>query len=311
MSTTARPVRRPSRRPARRLPRRPLRRQTARSPRPGAPRATSAAPPVTAGTTAPDDAAVPAVAPAVPWGPVRRGTQLVLGLLGFTWSMAMMLHAGQGGMPWDVLHQGLVRSTGLGFGTVVALTSVLVLLAWVPLRQRPGIGTVANVAVISLAIGPCLAATAWLVPDPGPVARVALAFGGIVLNGVATAAYIGVRLGPGPRDGLMTGLVQRTGGSVRLVRTAIEVVVVLAGILLGGTFGWATVAFALGVGPVVQATVRWRWLVPAGLTGAGAPAVRSAGATSQRPTDADNDVARRARGIARALDTVAREHRDH
>jgi len=249
----------------------------------------------------PDIAAVPAAAPAMTWGPVRRGTQLVLGLLVFTWSMAMMLHAGQGGMPWDVLHQGLVRSTGLGFGTVVALTSVLVLLAWVPLRQRPGIGTVANVAVISLAIGPCLAATAWLVPDPGTVARIALAVGGIVLNGVATAAYIGVRLGPGPRDGLMTGLVQRTGGSVRLVRTGIEVLVVLAGILLGGTFGWATVAFALGVGPVVQATVRWRWLVPAGLTGAAAPAAG--------PARTDADVARRGREISRALDTIAREHR--
>lgn len=219
--------------------------------------------------------------------------------------MAMLLHAGQGGMPWDVLHQGLVRSTGLGFGTVVALTSVLVLLAWVPLRQRPGIGTVANVVVISLAIGPGLAATAWLVPDPGPVARVALALGGIVLNGMATAAYIGVRLGPGPRDGLMTGLVQRTGWSVRLVRTAIEVVVVLLGVLLGGTFGWATVAYALGVGPVVQATVRWRWLVPAGLTGTVPPAARTA-----RPAPTDADVARRGREISRALDVVAREHRD-
>ncbi|GAB6938760.1 YczE/YyaS/YitT family protein [Isoptericola variabilis] len=300
MSTTARPVRRPSRRLSRRLPRGPLRRQAARSLRPGAPRAASVAMPETAGTTA--TAAVPA---AMPWGPVRRGTQLVLGLLAFTWSMAMMLHAGQGGMPWDVLHQGLVRSTGLGFGTVVALTSVLVLLAWVPLRQRPGIGTVANVAVISLAIGPCLTFTAWLVPDPGPVARIALAVGGIVLNGVATAAYIGVRLGPGPRDGLMTGLVQRSGASVRLVRTGIEVVVVLAGILLGGTFGWATVAFALGVGPVVQATVRWRWLVPTGLTGTVAPAARTA-----RPTPTDADLARRGREISRALDTISREHRD-
>ena len=237
---------------------------------------------------------------------MRRGAQLLLGLLGFAWSMAMLLHAGQGGMPWDVLHQGLVRSTGLGFGTVVALTAVLVLLAWVPLRQRPGVGTVANVVVISLAIGPSLAATAWLVPDPGPVARVALAVGGIVLNGVATAAYIGVRLGPGPRDGLMTGLVQRTGWSVRLVRTAIEVVVVLLGVLLGGTFGWATVAYALGVGPVVQATVRWRWLVPAGLTG-GVPAARGSSATTRRATDAD--VARRGREISRALDTISREHR--
>jgi uncharacterized membrane protein YczE len=201
------------------------------------------------------------------WGPLRRGTQLVLGLLGYTWSMAMLLHAGQGGAPWDVLHQGVVRSTGLGFGWVVAATSALVLLAWIPLRQRPGLGTVANVAVISLAIGPCLAAVARLVPDPGPAAAIALAVGGVVLNGVSTAAYIGVRLGPGPRDGLMTGLVERTGWSVRLVRTGIEVGVVLVGVLLGGTFGWATIAYAFGVGPVVQATVRWRWLVPTGLTG--------------------------------------------
>lgn len=303
MSTTARSVRRPSRRPARR----PLRRRMARAPRPVAP---SAAPPAhgvaeAAGRAEPAKPARAGASPAT-WGPVRRGAQLLLGLLGFAWSMAMLLHAGQGGMPWDVLHQGLVRTTGLGFGTVVALTAVLVLLAWVPLRQRPGIGTVANVVVISLAIGPSLAATAWLVPDPDPVARVALALGGIVLNGVATAAYIGVRLGPGPRDGLMTGLVQRTGWSVRLVRTAIEVVVVLLGVLLGGTFGWATVAYALGVGPVVQATVRWRWLVPAGLTG-GVPVAPGATATTRRATDAD--VARRGREISRALDTISREHR--
>jgi uncharacterized membrane protein YczE len=256
--------------------------------------------------------AAPAPA-AVSWGPARRGTQLVLGLLGYTWSMAMLLHAGQGGTPWDVLHQGVVRSTGLGFGWVVAATSVLVLLAWVPLRQRPGVGTVANVAVISLAIGPCLAATAWLVPDPGPAAAVALAVGGIVLNGVSTAAYIGVRLGPGPRDGLMTGLVRRTGWSVRLVKTGIEVSVVLAGVLLGGTFGWATIAYAFGVGPVVQATVRWRWLVPAGLTD---EAPRGACAATTGPDsspdsspDSRDRVAARSREIARGLDAIAREHR--
>ncbi|AEG44589.1 YitT family protein [Isoptericola variabilis] len=195
--------------------------------------------------------------------PTRRVLQLLLGLLAFAWSMAMLLHAGMGGMPWDVLHQGVVRSTGLPFGVVVAATSVLVLLAWIPLRQRPGVGTVANVVVIAAAIGPSLAALGALLPEPGVVTRVALVVGGIVLNGVATAAYVGVRLGPGPRDGLLTGLVARTGWSVRLVKTLIELVVVLAGWALGGTLGWATIAYAFGVGPVVQASVRW--LAPTGL----------------------------------------------
>nr|WP_125777439.1 hypothetical protein [Antribacter gilvus] len=194
---------------------------------------------------------------------VRRGVQLIVGLLGYTLSMAMMIHAGQGGMPWDVLHQGVVRSTGLPFGVVVAGASVLVLLAWIPLRQRPGIGTVANVVVISVAVDPALAVVRAVVPDPSLVAAVALALGGVVLNGVATAAYIGVRLGPGPRDGLMTGIIARTGWPVRAVKTAIEVTVVLAGLVLGGTFGWATVVYALGVGVVVQAAVRF--VAPQGL----------------------------------------------
>lgn len=253
-------------------------------------------------------------------GPARRGTQLVVGLLAFTFSMAMLLHAGQGGMPWDVLHQGIVRTTGWSFGVTVALTSLLVLAAWVPLRQRPGIGTVANVVIIAVAIEPSLRLLETVLPDPGTVGRVALALGGIVLNGVATAAYVGVRLGPGPRDGLMTGLVARTGWSVRVIKTGIEVFVVAAGWLLGGTVGWATVAFALGVGAVVQAAARWRWLVPAGLSGprlttarprrAGA-AVSSgpaAGSSPGRP-DVEQERAaheermrRRAQQIARALD---------
>jgi len=293
MSTSTTSARRPPVAGLRRL--QGLRRRRVAAPRPVAPVAPSAG------------------KAAASWGPVRRGAQLVLGLLGYTWSMAMLLHAGQGGTPWDVLHQGVVRATGLGFGTVVAVTSVLVLLAWVPLRQRPGIGTVANVVVISLAVGPCLAAMAWLVPDPGPVAGVALALGGIVLNGVATAAYIGVRLAPGPRDGLMTGLVQRTGWSVRLVKTGIEVSVVLVGVLLGGTFGWATVAYAFGVGPVVQATVRWRWLVPVGLTGEAARPGRRReslpGSVERRGVER-RGVERRGREVARALDTIAREHRE-
>lgn len=195
--------------------------------------------------------------------PLRRTVQLLLGLLAFALSMAMLLHAGQGGMPWDVLHQGIVRRTGLPFGVVVVSLSALALLAWIPLRQRPGWGTLANVVVIGVTIDPALALVERAVPTPGVAASVALAVGGIALNGLATSAYLGVRLGPGPRDGLMTGLVARTGGSLRLVRTVIEVVVVAAGWALGGTLGWATLAYALGVGPVVQATARW--FAPRGL----------------------------------------------
>jgi uncharacterized membrane protein YczE len=195
----------------------------------------------------------------------RRLLQLVLGLLAFALSMAMLLHAGFGGMPWDVLHQGVVRRTGLPFGAVVVASSLLVLLTWVPLRQRPGVGTVANVVVIGVSVDPFLALLEAALPDPGTVVRVALALGGVLVNGAATAAYIGARFGPGPRDGLMTGLVGRTGWPVRRVKTLIEVTVVAVGWALGGTFGWATVVYALGVGPVVQ--VAARRLAPAGIAG--------------------------------------------
>ncbi|MCA5895020.1 hypothetical protein LEP48_16950 [Isoptericola sp. NEAU-Y5] len=262
----------------------------------------------------------PAPAPAPVQAPAmsgtRRGVQLILGLLGFAASMAMLLHAGQGGMPWDVLHQGVVRSTGLGFGWVVAITSALVLLAWIPLRQRPGLGTVMNVVVISVTIGPFLGVMDAVAPEPGVATSIVLVLAGVIVNGIATAAYIGVRLGPGPRDGLMTGLVARTGWSVRLVRTGVEVVVVLAGVLLGGTFGWATIAYAFGVGPVVQAATRWRRLVPAGLVDTPGPAGRSPapapatapGGTAGGRTDAD--LARRAEQIARAMDAIRRAHPD-
>lgn len=200
------------------------------------------------------------------FGPVRRGVQLVAGLLAYSASMAMMLHAGWGAMPWDVLSQGLVRTTGLSFGAVTAIVSVVVLAMWIPLRQRPGIGTVANVVLLSVTIDPWLALAEALMPDPGLVAGIVLGLGGIVLNGVATAAYVGVRLGPGPRDGLLTGLVARTGRSVRLVKTLIELTVVVTGWLLGGTVGWVTVVYALGVGVVVQAAARR--LAPRGLSDA-------------------------------------------
>lgn len=201
----------------------------------------------------------------------RRAVQLVLGLLAYAASMALLLHSAQGAMPWDVLHQGLARRTGLPLGVVVVALSLLALLAWVPLRQRPGVGTLANVVVIGVAIDPALAAAEALWPDPALPARVALAVAGVLLNGVATAAYIGVRLGPGPRDGLMTGLVARTGWSVRVVRTGLEVAVVAVGFALGGTLGWATLLYAVGVGPVVQLAARR--LAPTGL---GAAARRDA-----------------------------------
>jgi uncharacterized membrane protein YczE len=179
----------------------------------------------------------------------RRLVQLYVSLVVYGISMALMIRSELGNMPWDVLHQGLAEQLGLPFGTVIVLVGTLVLLAWWPLRERPGLGTISNVAVISIVIDPALA----IVPESDDLAaRVALAVAGVVLNGAATAAYIGVHFGPGPRDGLMTGLVRVTGASVRVVRTAIEVAVVVTGFLLGGTLGAITVLYALAIGPLTQ-----------------------------------------------------------
>jgi uncharacterized membrane protein YczE len=179
----------------------------------------------------------------------RRLGQLYAGLVLYGLSMALLVRSDLGVMPWDVLHQGVARHTGLTIGTVSAVVGAVVLLLWVPLRQRPGVGTVSNVVVIALAVDAAL----WALPEIEAVPlRAAALVAGIVLNAVATAAYIGVQLGPGPRDGLMTGLVRRTGRSVRLVRTGIEVVVVATGWLLGGTFGVGTVLYALLIGPLVH-----------------------------------------------------------
>jgi uncharacterized membrane protein YczE len=182
--------------------------------------------------------------------PVRRLTQLFVGLVLYGFSMALMIRSGLGLNPWDVFHQGLSRLTGLSMGTVVIAVGALVLLAWIPLRQRPGIGTVANVVVIGLAVDATLA----LLPPGGPLAlRVVLLVAGIVGNGAATALYLGARLGPGPRDGLMTGVVaRRPGRSLRLVRTVIEIGVLAVGAVLGGTVGVGTVAYALTIGPLAQ-----------------------------------------------------------
>src|SRR3954464_12741937 len=182
--------------------------------------------------------------------PVRRLAQLYAGLVLYGASMALQIRAGLGLDPWDVFHQGVADRTGMSFGTVVIVTGALVLLAWVPLRQRPGFGTVSNVFVIGIAVDAGLA----VLPHAGsaPVA-VAMLLAGVGLNGVAGGAYIGASLGPGPRDGLMTGLVRRTGRSVRLVRTCIEVGVLALGWLLGGTVGVGTVLYAVAIGPVAHA----------------------------------------------------------
>lgn len=182
--------------------------------------------------------------------PARRLPQLLAGLALYGTSMAMQIRAGLGLNPWDVLHEGLALRTPLSFGLITAVTGAVVLLLWIPLRQRPGIGTVANVVVIAVSVDVALA---LLPPVEAPAPRIALLLGGVLLNGVATAAYVGARLGPGPRDGLMTGLAARTGRSVRLVRTGLEVTVLAAGWLLGGTVGVGTVLYALAIGPLTQA----------------------------------------------------------
>ncbi|MGW3783954.1 membrane protein YczE [Micromonospora chokoriensis] len=182
--------------------------------------------------------------------PVRRLVQLYLGLGLYGVSMALMIRSDLGLDPWDVFHQGLSKLTGLSFGTVTIAVGALVLLLWIPLRQRPGLGTVSNVVVIGLVVDATLA----LLPSGGPVGvRIALLVTGIVANGAATGMYLGARLGPGPRDGLMTGFVaRRPGWSIRLVRTVIEVTVLALGWLLGGKVGLGTVAYALAIGPLAQ-----------------------------------------------------------
>jgi uncharacterized membrane protein YczE len=193
-----------------------------------------------------------------------RGSALLIGLAGYGFSMALMIKAGLGLDPWDVFHQGLAGRTGLSFGLITAIVGVGVLLAWIPLRNRPGIGTVANVIVIAVVVDASLA----VLPAPSALPiRIALMIAAVVLNAISTVLYIGAGLGPGPRDGLMTGLVARSGLSVRLVRTSIEATVLSVGWLLGGTVGVGTVVYALGIGPLVQLFVRLtpkRWLAVSG-----------------------------------------------
>ena len=182
---------------------------------------------------------------------LRRTAQLLAGLVLFGVTAAMLVLAGLGLDPWDVLHQGLARSFGLGIGTWAILVSCLVLVGWWPLRQRPGVGTVANAVIVGAVIDLVLS----LVHSPQALwARVGLLVGGVGGNGVATGFYIGAGLGPGPRDGLSTGIAAR-GHSMRVVRTSIEAAVLLIGFLLGGTVGVGTVLYALAIGPITHRTI--------------------------------------------------------
>ncbi|MGH8077110.1 MAG: YczE/YyaS/YitT family protein [Lysobacter sp.] len=186
----------------------------------------------------------------------RRLLQLYLGLIAYGVSMVLMLQSRLGLMPWDVLHQGIALQGGWPMGRVAVAVSFAVLLAWIPIRQRPGLGTISNALMIGLVFDATMSLLGNALVDLSLASRVALLLSGIVLNGLATAAYISAQFGPGPRDGLMTGLARRTGKSVRLVRTLIEGSVLLGGFVLGGTLGLGTVLYAIAIGPLIQ------WMLP-------------------------------------------------
>lgn len=179
----------------------------------------------------------------------RRLVQLMLGLSLYGFSMALLVRADLGLDPWDVLHQGVAPLLGLSFGMTVNLVGLIVLLLWIPLRQRPGIGIILNIATIGTVADLSIA----LLPAvEGYAPRIMMLIAGIVLNGIATGAYIGAGLGSGPRDGLMTGLCPRTGWPVKIVRTAIEIAVLATGWMLGGTVGIGTVLYAVSIGWIVH-----------------------------------------------------------
>jgi uncharacterized membrane protein YczE len=180
----------------------------------------------------------------------RRLVQLYAGLLLYGFSIALMVRSHLGLAPWDVLHSGLTHHLPIDIGQALVIVSFVVMLAWIPLREVPGIGTVSNAVVIGLSTDVFLA----VLPRPGLLGvRVVLLTAGIVLQGVATAAYIGAQFGRGPRDGLMTGLARRTGRSLRLVRTLMELTVVAIGLVLGGVAGLGTILYAVAIGPLSQA----------------------------------------------------------
>ncbi len=182
----------------------------------------------------------------------RRLLALYAGLWMYGFSMAVMIRAGLGLDPWDVFHQGIARHVPVSFGTVTAITGIAVLLAWIPLRQRPGLGTVSNVVVIAVSVDNGLS---WLPHAHGLILQIGAMIAAVLLNAVATVLYIGAGMGPGPRDGLMTGLVARTGWSVWPIRTSIEATVLLTGWLLGGSVGVGTVVYAFGIGPLIHVMI--------------------------------------------------------
>lgn len=184
----------------------------------------------------------------------RRLPQLFAGLVLYGVSLAMMVRSALGLAPWDVLHSGLTGWVPLTIGQVIVVLSFVVLVLWIPLREKPGIGTISNAIAVGLAAD---AALVLLDRPDSLVLRGGLLIAGVVLNGLATALYIGAQLGRGPRDGLMTGLARRTGWSLRLVRTGLEVTVVLIGLALGGVLGLGTVLYALAIGPLTQAMLPW------------------------------------------------------
>jgi len=179
---------------------------------------------------------------------VERIARCVAGLALFGVGIALIIDADLGAAPWDVFHTGVSDLTGLGVGTVIILTGAALLLLWIPLRETPGLGTVLNAVEIGLVVDLVLP----LVPEPDElVARLAMMLAGVVIIGIGSAAYIGAGLGPGPRDGLMTGIARR-GVSIRAARTGIELTVLLIGVALGGAIGLGTAVFAFGIGPLVQ-----------------------------------------------------------
>lgn len=184
----------------------------------------------------------------------ERLLRLMLGLWLYGVAIALMIEGALGASPWDVFHLGVSLHAPMSLGTVMVITAIAVLLAWIPLRQMPGVGTIAN----TLLLGPFADLNLMLFDTPQTLPlRIAYMLGGVVACAFATALYVGAQLGPGPRDGLMTGLARRTGWSIRRVRTAIEITVLAAGVILGGTVGVGTVLFAFGVGPLTQFFLRY------------------------------------------------------
>ncbi|MCO1337801.1 hypothetical protein BJH93_02680 [Kocuria polaris] len=221
----------------------------------------------------------PKLLPLTPLQQVRAGRlplrfmNLFIGLTLFGAAMAIFIRAGLGQAPWDVLHYGLSTRMPLSIGTIIILLGFVVLLLWIPLKQWPGLGTIANVLWLGIAAD----ITLWLVPPiEGLAWQIAAVAAALVINGIGGALYIGAQFGPGPRDGLMTGIHLRTGLSMRLIRTVIEVSVLAIGWLLGGIVGLGTVAYALLIGPSTQFFLRWTVVELR-------PAVRARGARAGAP----------------------------